>query len=797
METFHAVSIVETSYLTVYPCCLANDGTAIKPAIEFDERLKENVGLTFNIDIDYVRKNPKPSADFLKKNLVTEAIVSSVTSIDNKCSLPCAVEYSTKSGKTAESFHNVLIKQVKILQTCKSCQSRASSSKSILGKCFEHCQSFCQTCFDMKDVCGECKEKGQVSHHSSLRACATCLEQNEKCVKRAIFAATADCETGNKGAFEMITKSIEEGNMDPEISLFTVLPDSVHVGKSLKASFSNWWLKLNNERSNIGLLRTLRNRFTFDTMSKVRKLIPRNDHVKNKDRQDPSAVLTLCSDRLTSFLSSVGYVCHTLIPELDKFTDNNRLGMYPSPISVSIANFGWLLFLSWDSKLASSTLYRARLHSPVDKISIIKKNLASTQVHCENNVAFLNSSDGPVLIVELEDNHVYLISSKITSVKCLNTLKERFGLPFTGTLAEVRKEASKFLKRKEEEYASLGHDKHQVNFMDKAIEAHIQAIALVDRELVFLADSHSKRIHSAQLKYDGYGVCAINVQRIIGYGDDWNSVVSLCVNNNKLFVSHNQGITLIELASCKSQVVYKSQNALCTVAPFQRGILLTDQEEASLFKIDEEGTVQLFAGTKVEGSQDGPVLECQFKKPIGICVEFDSVVYICDAQSNSLKIITPLSETARFLKSVGKLYDAFSVHKKGQSPPPRTLPEATEKVKECKEILAEYEKSVRSVPECSKMTLNGPQGTVSAVTVRSVDMLHWGLDRMRSLFSALSFDATNLLSCMTLDVEHLHSTSHIKHPLLSKKEYCRDLGNTIKESTKRLSSSTVYYYTSE
>lgn len=588
------------------------------------------------------------------------------------------------------------------------------------------------------------KEKGQVSHHSSLRACATCLEQNEKCVKRAIFAATADCETGNKGAFEMIRKSIEEGNMDPEISLFTVLPDSVHVGKSLKASFSNWWLKLNNERSNIGLLRTLRNRSTFDTMSKVRKLIPRNDHVKNKDRQDPSAVLTLCSDRLTSFLSSVGYVCHTLIPELDKFTDKNRLGMYPSPISVSIANFGWLLFLSWDSKLASSTLYRARLHSPVDKISIIKKNLASTQ-----------------------------------------------------TLAEVRKEASKFLKRKEEEYASLGHDKHQVNFMDKAIETHIQAIALVDRELVFLADSHSKRIHSAQLKYDGYGVCAINVQRIIGYGDDWNSVVSLCVNNNKLFVSHNQGITLIELASCKSQVVYKSQNALCTVAPFQRGILLTDQEEASLFKIDEEGTVQLFAGTKVEGSQDGPVLECQFKQPIGICVEFDSVVYICDAQSNSLKIITPLSETARFLKSVGKLYDAFSVHKKGQSPTPRTLPEATEKVKECKEILAEYEKSVRSVPECSKMTLNGPQGTVSAVTVRSVDMLHWGLDRMRSLFSALSFDATNLLSCMTLDVEHLHSTSHIKHPLLSKKEYCRDLGNTIKESTKRLSSSTVYYYTSE
>ena len=66
-------------------------------------------------------------------------------------------------------------------------------------------------------------------------------------------------------------------------------------------------------------------------------------------------------------------------------------------------------------------------------------------------------------------------------------------------------------------------------------------------------------MHSSSMT--GIGLYAINVQRIISYGDDWNSVVSLCVNNNKLFVSHNQGITLLELASCKSQVDYKSQNA--------------------------------------------------------------------------------------------------------------------------------------------------------------------------------------------------------------------------------------------
>ena len=35
--------------------------------------------------------------------------------------------------------------------------------------------------------------------------------------------------------------------------------------------------------------------------------------------------------------------------------------------------------------------------------------------------------------------------------------------------------------------------------------------------------------------------------------------------------------------------------------------------------------------------------------------------------------------------------DAFSVQKKGQSPPPKTLPQAVEKVRFCKEVLTEYE----------------------------------------------------------------------------------------------------------
>lgn len=346
LQIFNSLPVLKTDELIAYPCCLANDGTALKPAIEFDERLKENVGLTRNLKIDFVKSNPQPTTAFLKDNLVTEAIVSSVTSLDNKCSLPCAIEYATKAGKTAESCKEMFEKQVRILQTCEACQKRSLATKHILGHCYEQCQSFCETCFGMKDVCEECKAKGHVSYHPAIRACSWCLENGAQCVRRVIFVIVADCETGNKGAFILIRKSIEEGTIDAYLSLLTILPDCPHVGKSLKASFSNWWLKLCNERGNLGLLRTLRNRAGSATMTTMRKLVQRNGHVKNKDRQDPAAVLTLCSEDLTSFLSNVGYVCHTIIPELDKFTENNRLGMYPSPIGVAVGKYGWLLFLT-------------------------------------------------------------------------------------------------------------------------------------------------------------------------------------------------------------------------------------------------------------------------------------------------------------------------------------------------------------------------------------------------------------------------------------------------------------------
>jgi len=54
----------------------------------------------------------------------------------------------------------------------------------------------------------------------------------------------SDCKTGNKTAFKTIKAKLEAGTEHPELAFLSILPDCPHMGKSMKAAFSNWWLNV-------------------------------------------------------------------------------------------------------------------------------------------------------------------------------------------------------------------------------------------------------------------------------------------------------------------------------------------------------------------------------------------------------------------------------------------------------------------------------------------------------------------------------------------------------------------------
>ena len=112
------------------------------------------------------------------------------------------------------------------------------------------------------------------------------------------------------------------------MSLVIPLTDSVHVGKSLKAGFANWYLKLENKKGNLAILKTLRNKASPEVRKTMQKFLYRNDHVQNKDRRDSAAVIRLADEKLIEYLQQQDFVNHTIIPEMDHVTEHSRVGMY-------------------------------------------------------------------------------------------------------------------------------------------------------------------------------------------------------------------------------------------------------------------------------------------------------------------------------------------------------------------------------------------------------------------------------------------------------------------------------------
>ena len=109
--------------------------------------------------------------------------------------------------------------------------------------------------------------------------------------------------------------------------------------------------------------------------------------------------------------------------------------MYPSPISVAVPSYGWIGFLSFDVKRSLCTLFKARLHSPVDQITAIGKTLKARDLHSSDGIIFLTSDNDPIKTVQFVEGSISMIVKQ--KKKDLVKLADKMHVPSTGTIAEI------------------------------------------------------------------------------------------------------------------------------------------------------------------------------------------------------------------------------------------------------------------------------------------------------------------------------------------------------------------------
>ncbi len=269
--------------------------------------------------------------------------------------------------------------------------------------------------------------------------------------------------------------------------------------------------------------------------------------------------------------------------------------------------------------------------------------------------------------------------------------------------------------------------------------------------------------------------------------------------NDVLYFSSDIGIFAIDLKSNNLHVVLENNTDACRhveqVAAYEAGIVFTDAGSHQVKVKQPSLETTILAGTGQEGCFDGKAETARFRQPTGVCVELHKNVYICDSQTGHIKVITTIKGIITFLKNLGYLYSAFSIHVKHQPSAKLSLADAVENIRKIKEYLEQTVKNAQDICQITK-SAGGPEGTISSQTVSSVIMLHSQMQALCELLQSVNPNfEPDLHTGLTMDLENFHALSHFKDQFPTISQYAKCLSNNVYESLKRTIPWSATYFT--
>lgn len=532
----------------IIPCCLAADGTALKPGLEYDNTHHCVVGLTDSLNTDYIKANPIANNLHLKSQMVTEADVSFLTSLDNGASMPIGVHYLPKSF-SVEQMKDMFIETALSVQICASCLVDCIKTNiSIVNKNIvqDVCISHCQSCWDTQELCEQCMRLGHVSYYPALRPCSKCTDKGIKCVKVAVFSLVTDCEEHNKKVME----SFDEVKLqNPSLNQAVMIPDCVHVGKSLKCSWANWFIIVENCRTNLVFMRTLRDHGDAHLKAELCKLLSL-ECVRNKDRMAVDPILRLTAAQINELLNNVEYVIHTVVPETYKYWKSNLSNTYAHPVGICTGPSGFLLAIDiLDEETSCGRLLEIRLHYPADVkvLQILDGPLTGDICYLNGVVYICGNRPGKILYYDIQ-HKVKLQVSKIRSKRELEDNLEIRHLSKIGTIPILRARLDNHLKQIVKKHPKINHILLSRNIVPTAICG--------ESDFLFCFDDITKCLFQINLSFDGIGVNGNAI--LLHKMDDVLCVNGIIKSNTKLICTTKGvecGIVAFDLESGAQQTI--------------------------------------------------------------------------------------------------------------------------------------------------------------------------------------------------------------------------------------------------
>ena len=585
-----------------------------------------------------------------------------------------------------------------------------------------------------------------------------------------------------------------DGTLPQELQFLFPMPEATHVAKCLKGSLANWFLYKGGERFNLSNLRTLYNDPKPEIREKMRSAVTLSA-VRNRDRMSVPDLLAINKESVRELLGSVSHITQTLIPEPYRLYKGNATGVIDHPTGLCIAPEG-KLYVADNSK---SRVFQGRLHYPVD-VSEVNGNLKNPQGLAYLNNVLYAADTGNKRVAYLPLSPSVFLKPKSMKMSELRPALEARQIPAAGLQKKAMVARLNEWMTNAQRESKLDCSKLSTLPLNTPVKDPV-AVCGFGSDLLFISELTRHRILQVSIVNNGAVLKGEVVSEIslkeasLPYG--------LSVAMGNLFVADSSdggGLLRIDLSTNRETLLVANNSTNCHrihgVAVAENGDVLFTDRDARKLRLLSGGRVRDLAGSGVNSSKDGSSSSCSFAQPTAVCVE-GHTIYVADTAVGRVCMVTRTSSLSLFLKQTDIVCRTFGIHLSGVRPDIYTVSQAIAAFRGVSSLLSTWEReAAESLGRAG--TLQGPQGTPSSKSIKSVQIILESLQRLNESLSYVNADyimQLRLASLLTLVVEHLFSKMRSRNPTPTVLEYAQLFGPTMKESVKQLTKCGFHYFT--
>lgn len=620
-------------------------------------------------------------------------------------------------------------------------------------------------------------------------------------MKLLVLLWTADCEESNKQAMEQIAKLSKEetdDQMKEQMKFLKPIPEAVHLGKCLKSSFANWFLFLNGERFNLSNLRVLYNDEDDDIRRRMRKEVTLSD-VRNRDRMSVESMLTIAKPSVRDVIRKVPFLVQTIIPETFRLYKGNAKGVIENPTGICVGEHG-SLFVTDNKK---SRLFLARLHYPVDVTEVSKSLKNPNGVAYTSGIVFVADTGNGRVVYKAIGSSVFINPNKMKVVDLRAQLDARhIQVHAAAKKNDLVKAMTKWVQ---EQRRGINYSVSDLNKLplNKEIMKPL-AIVAAATDLLMVSDSHSHSVYQVSISNNG-ALLQGTVSLVINLPETANPL-GLAFDGSSVYVANSSsdgGITKFNLATSASSILVKNGTPNCHMVhgvdvSTDGSIVFTDRGSRLVRTLSPRTSeIQVVAGSGANSSRDGSSLAASFCQPTAICIE-GKTMFVADTAVGAIKVVTPTNSLCKFLELLDSLCRMFGVHLRGVQAESHTIEDAISSLSELSSVVDLWVDEVQEKMG-RKAATQGPQGTISSKSKRSVEILRESLCSLRDFLKDVNpgfHSFFKLVATLTLVVENFFSQMRSRNDMPTALEFAYLFAPTIRESLKQLTDTGFVYYTS-